>query len=302
MPDPNKLKVGATIYMVPLGWIRPRTVQPRTEFKENVKSISKSIAERRARGLGIAGSGINHALEGSWEAGAFLPDGSIKRGAKINLTTGETRYWSAKEAGFTDADEVPLTFEDVNDEEAYENALVENVVRFPLNPIDYANALQHWMQNRKKPLSLQQAAERLGKTKGEIEFSLTPVKVDKDLLPFIGEDGENMSVLRKVNRTDGALRKRCIAMLKGGRPPTAIEAVIRSHTVNPTPAKQQMTPMNIAKALDAAINQVRQASSELQAVEKITTPYRRSILDKCKTLQTNTQELYETAHARRAQN
>ena len=96
--------------------IQPGKYQPRLEFdKEKLQELVESIREK-----GVVQPVIVRATDGQFE-----------------LIAGERRLRAAKEIGWT---KIPALIKNVSDEQALELAIVENIQRENLNPIEEAKA------------------------------------------------------------------------------------------------------------------------------------------------------------------
>jgi ParB family chromosome partitioning protein len=141
IPDRGSDSLGQ-LFEIPVDEIERPPDQPRTHFDEaGLEELADSIAE----------SGVIQPL--------VVRDG----GDGYELIAGERRLRASKRAGL---DEVPVVLRDVSDAEAYALALVENIQREDLNPIEEARACERL----KRELGLTQAelAEHLGKSRSSI--------------------------------------------------------------------------------------------------------------------------------------
>ena len=94
--------------------IKPNPDQPRTRFNESeLEELSESIREN----------------------GVLQPLLVRKRGNKYEIIAGERRYQASKMAGL---DTLPVIIKDVDDQKVLELALIENLQRSDLNPIEEA--------------------------------------------------------------------------------------------------------------------------------------------------------------------
>lgn len=94
--------------------IQPNPDQPRTHFNESeLEELSESIREN----------------------GVLQPLLVRKRGNKYEIIAGERRYQASKMAGL---DTLPVIIKDVDDQKVLELALIENLQRSDLNPIEEA--------------------------------------------------------------------------------------------------------------------------------------------------------------------
>jgi len=83
------------------------------------------------------------------------------------IVAGERRYRAAKEAGLT---EVPVIITELTSAEAAEVALIENIQRTDLNPVEVAEAYKTLVDDFS--LTQQQLADRLGKPRSSIANAL----------------------------------------------------------------------------------------------------------------------------------
>ena len=109
----------ASARVVPIEAIRPSPFQPRRHFTEaELEALAQSIREK----------GILQPL---------LVRPSPDAGSEYELVAGERRWRAAQRVGLH---EVPVTVREVADSEALEIALVENLQREDLSPLDEAEA------------------------------------------------------------------------------------------------------------------------------------------------------------------
>ena len=131
---------------VPISAIRPNVHQPRRNFAETgIKELAASIRE-----VGILQPLVIRSTETGFE-----------------LIAGERRLRAAKEAGL---DRVPVLIRQAAESESMELALVENLQREDLNPLETAGAYQALMDGF--GLTKEQLATRLGKSRAAVTNTL----------------------------------------------------------------------------------------------------------------------------------
>jgi len=131
---------------VPISAIRPNTHQPRRNFsEEGMKELAASIRE-----VGILQPLVIRSTETGFE-----------------LIAGERRLRAAKEAGL---DRVPVLIREAAESASMEMALVENLQREDLNPIETAAAYQTLMDSF--GFNKDQLAHRLGKSRAAVTNTL----------------------------------------------------------------------------------------------------------------------------------
>ncbi|MGN7385965.1 ParB/RepB/Spo0J family partition protein [Sporosarcina sp. SAFN-015] len=140
-PDESLTKA-ESIENVRLKSIKVNPYQPRKIFDENaIQELSESIKEH----------------------GILQPIIVRKVGTIYEIVVGERRFRAAKMAGLV---EIPAVVRQLTDEESMEMAILENLQREDLTPIEEAEAYQKLMDNLS--LTQEQLAFRLGKSRPHI--------------------------------------------------------------------------------------------------------------------------------------
>ena len=144
---------------VPVSAIRPNTHQPRRSFSEtSIKELASSIRE-----VGILQPLVIRSTETGFE-----------------LIAGERRLRAAKEAGL---DRVPVLIRQAGEGESMEMALVENLQREDLNPLETAAAYQALMDSF--GLTKDQLASRLGKSRAAVSNTLRLTRLPESIRKMV---------------------------------------------------------------------------------------------------------------------
>ena len=147
---------------VPVSAIRPNTHQPRRNFSEtSIKELAASIRE-----VGILQPLVIRSTEAGFE-----------------LIAGERRLRAAKEAGL---DRVPVLIRHAGEGESMEMALVENLQREDLNPLETAAAYQALMDSF--GLTKDQLAARLGKSRATVTNTLRLTRLPESIRAMVLTD------------------------------------------------------------------------------------------------------------------
>jgi ParB family transcriptional regulator, chromosome partitioning protein len=147
---------------VPVSAIRPNTQQPRRNFSdESIKELAASIRE-----VGILQPLVIRSTEAGFE-----------------LIAGERRLRAAKEAGL---DRVPVLIRQAAESESMEMALVENLQREDLNPLETAAAYQVLMDSF--GLTKDQLAHRLGKSRAAVTNTLRLARLPEPIREMVLEE------------------------------------------------------------------------------------------------------------------
>jgi len=150
---------GARVEGVPLTRIRPCPFQPRKDFPEEaLRELADSI-----RHQGIVQPLIVRA-----------------RGDHYELIAGERRWRAAQLAGLA---EVPVLVRDADDTAALEMALIENLQRENLNPVEEAQGYQQLIEQFK--LTQEDVATKVGKNRATVANALRLLKLPPDVQAFL---------------------------------------------------------------------------------------------------------------------
>lgn len=150
----------ARIETLPLREIEPDPDQPRKSFdEETLGELAASIAEH---GL------LQPIAVRPRPLGGYL------------IVAGERRWRASRMAGLT---EVPVIVKDVTDEQAMELALVENLQREDLDPVEEAVGIRELMN--RCGLTQEQAAQKLGKSRSSLANSLRLLNLPESVLELL---------------------------------------------------------------------------------------------------------------------
>ncbi len=116
------------------------------------------------------------------EQGIVQPLVVRRTGSRFQLIAGERRWRAAQNAGFT---RVPALVRNATDAELLEIALVENIQREELNPIEEAGAYRRLISEL--GYSQEQVANRVGKDRSTIANLLRLLRLPRDVRTFIAE-------------------------------------------------------------------------------------------------------------------
>ena len=143
-----------------LGEIEPNPEQPRREFTpEALSQLADSIKEH----------GVLQPL-----VVRPRPNGLYQ------IVAGERRWRAARAAGLS---EVPVVVRELTDEEAYEIALVENLVRSDLNPIEEAQGYKTLMDSF--GMTQERVAQRVGCSRSAVANSLRLLTLPAEIIELL---------------------------------------------------------------------------------------------------------------------
>lgn len=128
------------------------------------------------------------------EFGVVQPVVVRKKGRSYELVAGERRLRAATLAGLT---KVPAIVKDYDDAKMMEIALIENIQRHDLNPIEEAQGLRRLMQEFK--LTQEQTAEKVGRSRSAVTNILRllnlPEQVQKQIINGVLTMGQAKQLL-----------------------------------------------------------------------------------------------------------
>jgi len=114
--------------------------------------------------------------------GIIQPIIVVKHNDIYMIVAGERRWRAAKKAGLK---QIPAIVQDYDDKTIMEVALIENLQREDLNPVD--EALGYRMLMDTFDLTQEQISERIGKSRSAIANSLRILNLPEDVLVYIKE-------------------------------------------------------------------------------------------------------------------
>ncbi len=148
--------------MLSINDIEPNRNQPRKNFSEKgLEELAKSIEQ----------NGIIQPI-----LVRPMSDGSYQ------LIAGERRYRAARMAGLH---EVPVTIREMTDEEASVFALIENLQREDLNPVEEAEGLKSLIESY--GFTQEEAADKVGKSRTAVTNTLRLLKLPSPVLTLLGD-------------------------------------------------------------------------------------------------------------------
>lgn len=226
---------------IPISAVRPNANQPRSTFPEaGIRELAASIRE-----VGILQPLVVRSTESGFE-----------------LIAGERRLRAAREAGL---DRVPVLIRQAADNESMELALVENLQREDLNPLETAAAYQALMEGF--GLTKEQLASRLGKSRVAVTNTLRltqlPARIREMVLDGKLTEGHARALLGLQN--EGQMIQLAERIRAEKLSVRKTEELVRSN-----PPEDPGQPQNTETAEDSPPEGFEEASRQLQ--EALTLP------------------------------
>lgn len=171
---------------VPLVKIVPNPNQPRRDFdEEKLAELADSIKKN----------------------GLIQPIVVRKHGIGYEIIAGERRYQASKRAGL---ERVPVIVKDVDDAEMYRLALIENIQRDDLNPIEEAKGYKTLIaMNGVK--SLGDLSELVSKSRSSISNIIRLLKLPEEVQEMVSDGRLTYATARAILAIDGEERQLALA-------------------------------------------------------------------------------------------
>lgn len=190
---------------LPVGKIRPNPYQPRTEWdSEQLRVLSESVKEN----------------------GIIQPIIVRKDTDGYEIIAGERRFRAACMAGL---ETVPVLEREATDDEMLELALVENIHRADLNPLERAKAYQRFI--RSFNLTQTDAAKRLGEDRTVIANHIRLLDLPDEIKSMLSDGRLSMGHARAILAlpSDDLRKKLANRALAGRLSVREVERLVRKH-------------------------------------------------------------------------
>lgn len=208
------------IQNIPIDEIRSNPFQPRRVFEpEKLEELSESIKEH----------------------GLFQPI-IVKKSIKgYELVAGERRTKAARLAGYT---EIPAIVRDFTDEEMMEVALLENIQREDLNPIEEAEAYDNII--KKTNITQEELAKKVSKSRSYITNVLGLVNLPEEVKNLVSEKKLSMAHARILSKMEDVDYVVALAyrVVNNGMSVRELEALSRGEEVRKKHQVTRIVPLN----------------------------------------------------------
>ena len=217
---PAKKEAEEAVLELDLDMIEPNRKQPRKYFDET--ALEELAASLKAYGM-------------------IQPIVVKKSGEYYEIIAGERRWRAAKIAGLT---KVPVVIKKWEEGEAFEAALVENLQREDLNPMEETESYQRLQEEF--GLSQEKIAEKVGKSRSAITNSLRLLQLDSRVRTLVVENKVTAGHARTLLPvTDGDDQFELAEMIiDEGLSVRAVEALVKSYLAkaeNPVEKEEELS-------------------------------------------------------------
>lgn len=195
--DPNGIR---SFQIVPIDLINPNPNQPRRQIADDsIQELAASIQQ----------------------AGLMQPPVVRERpGGFYELISGERRLRACRVLGWH---EISVVIRDVKSERMLELALIENIQRRDLNPIECAQAMREMMETL--GLTQEEVAAKVGKQRSSVANLLRLLELPEDIQENVSRGTLSMGHARALASLPGDTTKRALMkeILEGGLSVRAVE-------------------------------------------------------------------------------
>lgn len=229
-----------------LDQIEPSSEQPRTRFSEQaLDELAQSIIAN----------------------GVIQPIVVRRKGTSYQIVAGERRWRAAQRAGLH---RIPAIVKEVSDDKLLELALIENIQRQELNPVEEARAYRKLIDSI--GLTQEMIAERVGKERSLIATSLRLLKLPTDILKLIEEEKLSAGHGRALLMTDDAAAQRRVAksVIEMGLSVRETERAVKraASTARQTIDNKQVMPLRDANVKSAETKLMRRLGTNVKILPK----------------------------------
>jgi ParB family chromosome partitioning protein len=223
----------AGLLEVPVSAIQPNPRQPRVDFpEESLAALARSIRE-----VGVLQPVVVHRRDSGYE-----------------LVAGERRVRAARLAGLAT---IPAIVREGDDTESLREALIENIHREDLAPLELASAVQELLEEL--GVTQETVAERLGYSRAHIANTIRLLSLPADVQRLLAEGRIQAGHARALLGLPDDEAKSALALRVAaeGLSVRQVEDLVRSYAENPAPVKTAA-----AKAADPMLGEVEEILSE----------------------------------------
>ncbi len=234
LPETNK----RGYFLCPVGELYPNHAQPRKYFDEaKLEELAQSIREK----------------------GVLQPILAKKTDKGYVIIAGERRWRASQRAG---KKEVPVILKDLTDNEILETALIENVQREDLNPIEESESYQRLILDL--GLTQEEISRRVGKDRTTIANALRLLKLSKEVRDKITSGELSVGHARcLITLEDKALQNELLTMiLEKGYSVRQVESLIKK-------VRETGTLGGTSRAAEAASQEISAYKAVQEDLERV---------------------------------
>lgn len=223
-----------SLRVVQIDQLKPGKYQPRTQMDQ--ESLAELAASIKAQGI-------------------MQPILVRESGNKLEIIAGERRWRASQLAGLQ---QVPVLVREIPDEAALAMALIENIQRENLNPLEEANGIKRLIDEF--GMTHQAAADAVGRSRTAVTNLLRLLNLAKPVQELVMQGRIDMGHARALLSLEGA-KQITIAeqVAQGGLSVREAEALVRRAA--------SAAPNSVAKVLDKDVKRLQEELSDLLGAE-----------------------------------
>jgi ParB family transcriptional regulator, chromosome partitioning protein len=235
---PGAVEEGESLLEIPVGAIAPNPRQPRTTFEdESLEALAVSIRE----------------------VGVLQPI-VVRRGATgFELIAGERRLRAAKSAGLAT---IPAVVRESDDAESLREALIENIHREDLNPIELGEAFRELLEE----LGLKQEtlAERLGVSRSHIANTIRLLILPSEVQQLLAQGKIQAGHGRALLALGDGEAQRSLALRAAAEELSVrdVEEIVRRYVDQPAAGPREVAEAAPKTAETSSLGEVEEILSE----------------------------------------
>ena len=237
------------ILEIPLSEIRSNPYQPRKTFnEETIKELAESIKEH-----------------------GIIEPVIVKKSIKgYELVAGERRCKAAKEAGL---EKIPAVIKDFSDQEMMEVALIENIQREDLNPIEEAVAYQNII--KLSNLTQEEFAKKFGKSRSYVTNLLGLLNLPEETRKLVISKELSMSHARCLSKLndDYLINTLTEKVVKEGMSVRTLENLINAQELPKKQKQERDNTKNIRNSIYEKLLREKVGTKVKISPKKIEIPY-----------------------------
>ncbi|HJL16755.1 MAG TPA: ParB/RepB/Spo0J family partition protein [Sandaracinaceae bacterium LLY-WYZ-13_1] len=242
---PKKAGKGTQGFSAPIEDVHPNREQPRTRFDD--AALDELAASIRELGV-LEPILVRERAQGGYE-----------------IVAGERRWRAAQRAGLK---EVPVFVRELSTEAAFEAALVENLQREDLNPVETARAFERLIDEH--GLTQETVAKRVGKDRSTIANALRLLKLPEAVLVLLEEGRLSEGHGRALLGASGApsMKKLAQQALKKGWSVRETERRVRASSRDEASPEKPAGPSKSANVRDLEQRLTRSLGARVNVEDK----------------------------------
>lgn len=232
--DNSPIESEKSIITLSINEVEPNREQPRKEFDEKALSeLSKSI-----------------------ETNGVIQPILVRpvAGGSYQIVAGERRWRASRMAGLT---EIPVVIREMSDEDAAVFALIENLQREDLNPVEEAEGIRSLIEEF--GMTQDAAADRVGKSRTAVTNTLRLLKLPENILSMVAKGKITAGHARALIslEDEGKMLKIANAVIDNNLTVREVEKIVKTALAGekPKPQKREKKRDNFYDEVELALTQ-----------------------------------------------